>query len=100
MTGKQTLLRLTKTFQRLVTGLLLIKHGGPCPRGGGVLTMYILTKCSRRMSDNLLRYIFFLAIKVFVKVEEAVVETVEEKYVPHIQPPIQPLSWAEVCNDC
>ena len=42
----------------------------------------------------------FFAIEAFVKVEEAVVETVEEKYVPHIQPPIQPLSWAEVCNDC
>ena len=25
-------------------------------------------------------------------------ETVEEEYVPHIQPPIQPLSWAEVCG--
>lgn len=29
------------------------------------------------------------------EVEEAVVETVEEQYIPHIQPPIQPLSWAE-----
>jgi len=29
------------------------------------------------------------------EVEEAVVETVEEQYVPHIQPPIQPLSLAE-----
>jgi len=29
------------------------------------------------------------------EVEEAVVETVEEEYVPHIQPPVQPLSWAE-----
>jgi len=29
------------------------------------------------------------------EVDEAVVETVEEKYVPHIEPPIQPLSWAE-----
>ena len=36
---------------------------------------------------------------VFVfQVEEAVVETVEEEYVPHIQPPVQPLSWAEVCR--
>ena len=25
-------------------------------------------------------------------------ETVEEEYVPHIQPPVQPLSWAEVCG--
>ena len=35
--------------------------------------------------------------EIIYKVEEAVVETVEEKYVPHIEPPIQPLSWAEVC---
>ena len=42
-----------------------------------------------------LRFHIF-ALEAFPKVEEAVVETVEEKYVPHIQPPIQPLSWAEV----
>ena len=29
---------------------------------------------------------------------DTVVETVEEEYVPHIQPPVQPLSWAEVCG--
>ena len=44
---------------------------------------------------------FFLFLilenEIIYKVEEAVVETVEEKYVPHIEPPIQPLSWAEVC---
>ena len=49
------------------------------------------SKYSRRTSE-ILRMIY----GAFSKVEEAVVETVEEKYVPHIQPPIQPLSWAEV----